>query len=336
MSASYYLTTHGRINAQVTWRNLPAAVRERITVVCSPAEAPLHRAEGRRVLVCPVQGQLTRVRQWLLEQTPTALMFLMDDDLQFYHRRNQETTAMRNATAEETVEGFDRMERMLRQGYIMVGLGDRPGNNRCDVPVDFSARPHTVFGFLVPALRRLNYRFRPPLMSDFDMILQILRGGHAVPTLTDFFCGQVGSVQSNAPGGCSSYRTPELLRQVVLQIQKEFGPTVIHPRTAQADWGKIQHRIDVSVQWLKLWRAARVAHGDWTDENLLRFAPERITRPSLLSPFSVVFEEGTRSGVHIRRFPADMWEREHQEIWQLSVADPKVQFRYSFTDSFTE
>lgn len=349
---AYYIPTYQRVGLtkngvekQKTWNHLSSAIREQAVLVCSAEEAPEHEKLGYRTLVCPVQGQLTRVRQWLLETTKADVMFLLDDDLQFYCRASLEDYRHHNATNEEVTVGFQHLEKMVRQGYVMVGLGDRPGNNRNNderdkrspcFPVNFFSRPHEVFVFSVPALRRCGFRFRPPVMSDFDMILQILQQGYSVPSTTDFFCGQVvsgkGAAGSNAPGGCSVYRTTDMMRNTVMQLQKEFGRSVVHGRIKTAQWGEISERLDAYIRWKSLWEASSVKHGDLSDplyQRLLSGYP--LVRKSLLGTGpEICLVEKIRSGkITQRHFTADQWRLAGIRIWGESVSDPKVLWRYS-------
>ncbi len=340
----YYIPTYRRMGfsktgvpRQKTWHNLPPEIQRRAFLVCDEEEALEFKKQGDyQVLVCPVQGQLTRVRQWLLENTKADVMFLLDDDLQFYHRKSKASTAQRNASLEETGKGLRRLESMVCGGYVMVGLGDRPGNNRNEVPVDFFARPHEVFGFLVPAMRKLGLQFRPPVMSDFDMILQLLQRGYAVPSSTDFFCGQVysgkGTGGSNAPGGCSVYRTEEMMRGVVSGLQREFGYSVVRAVTKNTLWGDITERLDAYVRWKQLWGAAAVKHGNHSDPLFQKLlAGILVVRKSLLGEGPAVhFVENRAGKISMCKFSASEWREHCRKIWSESIADKQVSWRYSY------
>ena len=79
-----FIPTLGRVDHQHTWDLLPVAWRDMAVLVVHPAEQDQHRATGREVISCGVQGSIAKVREWIvrfaLSQGMTKIGVL-DDDL---------------------------------------------------------------------------------------------------------------------------------------------------------------------------------------------------------------------------------------------------------------
>jgi hypothetical protein len=91
-------------------------------------------------------------------------------------------------------------------------------------------------------------------MEDFDVTLQLLRKGHRNAVLNQWAQDQ-GT--SNAPGGCSTYRTPEVQAAGAYGLQKLHPDfvTVVDKETKQAWGGGV--RKDVRIAWKKALESSR-------------------------------------------------------------------------------
>lgn len=101
-----------------------------------------------------------------------------------------------------------------------------------------------------------------PVMEDFDVTLQLLRLGYENMVLFEWAWGQPSS---NAPGGCSAYRTYEV------QKAGAEGLAALHPdyvtpvQKPSKNWRGFDHRWDVKVRWKAALAegAARRQRGGW-------------------------------------------------------------------------
>jgi hypothetical protein len=104
-------------------------------------------------------------------------------------------------------------------------------------------------------LKKEGVRFdRLPVMEDFDVALQLLRKGYPSLTLNNWVQDQS---TSNAPGGCSTYRSLEV------QAKGAKGLARLHPnvvklveKTTKGAWGG-GTRTDVQVAWKKAYEEGK-------------------------------------------------------------------------------
>ena len=78
-----YLLTYRRILMQYTYHMLPQYLQRDIRFVVAEDEAELYRDFRGAVLVCPVQGQVSKVREWIINYARgqgETLIGLLDDD----------------------------------------------------------------------------------------------------------------------------------------------------------------------------------------------------------------------------------------------------------------
>lgn len=240
----------------MTMVNMPPNLREKMELVCDESEAEAHQKNGRRVLVLPpgVQGRLSRVRQWILDNVQDSKVVLLDDDLKFYCRRDDDATKLRAPKDGELEQMFDAIDLMLNN-FQMVGVASREGANRNTEALLHNTRIMRLMAFDFDFLRAKKLKFdRLTCMSDFDMTLQILRNGGENVILNSWAHNQDGS---NASGGCSEYRTLDVL------ADSAYGLEVLHPdfvnvveKETKAAWGG-GARTDVRIAWKKAYEEGR-------------------------------------------------------------------------------
>lgn len=254
-----FIHTYKRMEAQHTWD----AIREsswvdRTVLVVSEDEADGHRDRGRHVLVCPVQGRLARVRQWLMENSPTRYAIVMDDDLVFQKRRYDDPGKFMSGvlTGGELDEMFDRLRKMLDQ-VPMVGIDARSGGNRSPVPVALNSRMFGVLSFDTEVFLKEKFDFdRVTVMEDFDVMLQHLRRGYYTAKLTTHCKGDVGG--SNSEGGCSVYRDADTQTTSANGLHALHQDFVTVVEKSAASWGGgLTTRTDVRISWAKAFKAGQ-------------------------------------------------------------------------------
>jgi hypothetical protein len=238
---------------QRTINALPDKILEKTTLVVPEKEAHHYDKFGVNV-VCPprsVKG-IGPTRQWIVSGVFDKILML-DDDLHFITRRHDDPTKFKEATPSEIIRAFKEAENMLDK-YAHIGFCAREGGNRNTEKYTENTRLLRALGYNTKILREHKVRFnRVPVMEDFDVALQLLRLGFR-SLLINWF-GQ-GQWNSNAPGGCSTYRTPELQAEGANKL-KELHPEfvrVVEKETKTAwGWGK---RTDVTVYWKKAYESS--------------------------------------------------------------------------------
>jgi len=242
-----FIPTRGRV-FQETYTSLPLELQKQIHFVTDADDRCISGSE-ETVLRSPVKG-IGPTRQWIIERChyiyKDTKCVMIDDDLVFATRREDESTKFRESTPEEITTLFGSISACL-DSYAHVGVSTREGGNRDTNPYAFNTRLLRVLAYRVDVLRRESIRFdRLELMEDFDVTLQLLRRGYANAKVNWMVHNQRSS---NSPGGCSTYRTLEKQSQAargLRELHPEFV-SVVTKKTKTAWNGK--ERQDVIVQW---------------------------------------------------------------------------------------
>lgn len=244
-----YIPSKGRAEQlHHTWEALPPSIQNRATIVISPKDAPAYQSRFpiERLMTTDAKG-IGAVRQHLIDIADNAVLML-DDDLSFFVRRKDNPKLLQKAQPGDVVQMIKAAERELKN-YAHLSIAVREGANRNTDDVIFNIRGLRALGYQAAVLRAEGVRFdRLPVMEDFDVELQLLRLGYDQITLNKW-CQDQGA--SNAPGGCSTYRS------MAVQAQGAEGLAKLHPdfvtvveKDAKSGdaWAK---RKDVRVQWKK-------------------------------------------------------------------------------------
>ena len=186
-----------------------------------------------------------KVRQHLIDISDGPVLML-DDDLGFFVRRDDDPKLLRRAEPKDIKAGLKRMEKALKT-HAHAAFAVREGANRCTDELIYNVRCLRALGYDADVLKREKVRFdRLPVMEDFDVALQLLRKGYNSVTINTFLQDQGAS---NAPGGCSTYRSMEVQAQGaegLASLHPEFVTVVDKDAKGEGPWAK---RKDVRVQW---------------------------------------------------------------------------------------
>lgn len=172
--------------------------------------------------------------------------FIIDDDLKFAKR--DELGSLYPINNSEGLDAmFDNLVNKLNE-YPMVGVSARFGNNNVESDYKTATRQMCLHGLRKKEFMMVDHN-RVVCRQDFDRILQYFQLG---------FCNWVDYTHthdqpgSNINGGCSTYRTSEVLKEQA-ELLKELHPkyvTVVTKKT-KSDWGVGGERVDVRIQWKK-------------------------------------------------------------------------------------
>lgn len=259
LNATIYIPTYRRIDNQMTWSWISDLWRKHTYLVAVHEEAGALDMLGYPVLVGP-DGGIGNTRQWILDQHDVERdgewCIMMDDDLRFYIRREDDPTKFRQFTGEQDTFDLmmDQFMEMLSFG-VFGGMANRSGANRDTRSYRLNTRLHDLLAIHVPTARRIGLSLNAVrFMEDFDASLQVLSAGYPTLCLNTFCKGDAGS---NSKGGCSVYRDhagqaaaatalaerwPGLVR---LAIKPGWQGSMAEPRT------------DVVVQWAKAYKQGR-------------------------------------------------------------------------------
>lgn len=229
------------------------------TIVVAPLKEcdTLRKSLPDLVTVVPQPSNIkgiAAVRQWIIDREDGKILML-DDDLKFAARG--EGGKLHPASGKEIESGLVFLRMMLDE-HAHGSISTREGNNRVIEDLTYCGRPLRALAYDCKMVKKVGARFdRIPLMEDFDMTLQLMRAGFENFTIWDL-CHDQGS--SNAPGGCSTYRTPELQDKAAKELARlhpEFVKVVY--KESKTSWGNgFDHkRTDVRISWKKAYESSR-------------------------------------------------------------------------------
>lgn len=197
---------------------------------------------------------ISPTRDWIIhDMQGTDHMLILDDDLHFFARRDDDRGKFRQIERSDIHKMLDSMSGAL-VNYPIVGLGAREGGNRVTDEFVHNTRIMRAMGVRRSFMKKHHITCHPmKVMEDFHLCLQVLRSGRDTLVLNNWVTNQAGG--SGAAGGCSSFRTPEV------QAEAAHKLAALHPgfvrvvkKQTKTAWGG-EERTDVIVSW----KAARSA-----------------------------------------------------------------------------
>lgn len=258
-----YIPSTKRAGNQITLRNLPEKLRKNAIVVVPHGEGESYAHQGIRseygailVETLPATKGIGTTRQFIMEHAHAngvTQVCMLDDDLRFATRRTDDPTKFQDATPADITKLFDLISNRLSTKVPHVGVCTREGGNRMLEDAKCT-RMLRILAYHVPTYIAAGIKYdRIHLMEDFDVTLQMLRAGMPNLVLHQYVHDQVAS---NAPGGCSTYRTLERQAQAAFKLAKlhpGFVKTV--EKTTKTAWNGAT-RIDVVVAWKKAYASS--------------------------------------------------------------------------------
>lgn len=206
-----------------------------------------------RLLVCPYQPDIAKVREWCghhAKASGLSKFVLMDDDVGLLVRKAEDTFQLRAVEPVDTRLMLIWMEKAL-DSFENVGISGREGNNRAGNSnmfdlVMYNTRLMRVQGFQTDAFLKCVHG-RTRVMEDFDISLQILENGGQ--NICNYYWAQ-GQKMTNDTGGCSEWRTHAVHEESAKKLA-ELHPTVVSLRQKEnkTDKDGFGTRTEVTVQW---------------------------------------------------------------------------------------
>lgn len=247
--------------AKGTMRNIPDEFHPNVKFFVPPDEVAKYKRamwncmfEKVEVIECRAEG-IAATRSYIggyaAVHGHTKFMMLDDDLNQFSVRISQVDTKLRKAMKTDLVEMFETVEQYL-DWYMHLSVSTRFHNEQF-----VGERPIVVENFRM--LRFLCYRTdifntcqhgRVAIAEDFDVTLQLLTRGYKNAVLHQWTHDQ--SV-TNAPGGCSIYRTLQLHNENIEKLH-DLWPRFV----------KIREKTNISSEAIKQGLSSRLeAVIDW-------------------------------------------------------------------------
>lgn len=179
---------------------------------------------------------------------------MFDDDIHFIVRRSPHATGLRPVFEDDTDEMMTVVEHRLLE-YVHVGISFRQGNNNMDVgyPISLVGENERIAraAFFQTGVFNSAEHCRVEVMEDVDVSLQLLRRGYKNCNLGFWAQDQK---MTNAPGGCSVFRTHEIHEQAAREIVRLHpGYTSLRHKQNKTG-GAFGSRTEVTVQWKQAYK----------------------------------------------------------------------------------
>lgn len=238
------VTTSGRadVKRQETLKNLPSIITKKVIVTTKPNEVEKLKKVYKQlnIVVKKVIGvehnTISDLRQFVMSTFKRNIIFI-DDNINF-HAREWSTTGKEtkgllkginskyfndNKKNRIFLEMFTWIVSMLESNeYGVVGISARAGNNTAKKGVDYNSRIFAFWG--------VNYKLwesigKPDMRDtktkeDFVLQLMFLTNGIATIKNNNFAFDKCGG--ANSSGGCSSYRSIELMNKEAVMVKQMF------------------------------------------------------------------------------------------------------------------
>lgn len=254
-----YIMTRGRLHNQITLKSIPREWRSRTFLVVPKIEHGLHED----AVTLPVPDWVTNYSQkmqWILDgceangySDPKDKALILDDDLVFSCKIGERLITERNP--DNLAPMFEELEALLDE-FALVGIHPRQLGHLKKPPYVRNGRVFCVQGINRSKTRGIKVD-QHPILADVVLNCTLLSRGFDNALLTTFFQDHG---PSQAPGGCSLYRTAEMQREVVEYVASRWpGFVKVEERRPKvAKWlGDV--RYDYRCQWKQLY-AAGLAH----------------------------------------------------------------------------
>ena len=248
-----FIPTYGRASRQVSYSALVGAGLK-VTLVVQNRERDLYCAFPHVEVLPPEVLTIAPTRQYILDKLVTGENFCMvDDDLVFFKRREDDPTKLRDIAPLELRQAVAAMSQYLSDGYAHVGFAAREGANRNTGLRLENTRIMRVLGYRADLVKNVTRFDNMEVMEDFDVALSLLEAGYKNLILNDYAHNQAGS---GSAGGCSHFRTPELhARNARLLAERHPGVVKVVEKTTKGAWGG-GTRTDVNIQWKKAYASS--------------------------------------------------------------------------------
>ena len=176
---------------------------------------------------------------------------MVDDDVRFVRRITDDHTALKPCEHEDVSRMWKTVDWFLNH-YAHVGISARQGNNNMGVGgasglFEENTRTLRVLCYRTSAFMSMKHG-RVTVMEDFDVNLQLLRAGYKNANLGWWSQDQK---MTNAPGGCSTYRTHEKHEESAKLLAELHHPYVALRQKQNKTGGEFGTRTEVTIFWKK-------------------------------------------------------------------------------------
>lgn len=247
---------------QLTYNNLPPDLKKITQIVCPEKEVfwlgqncpdamiikqpePLMGIAEKRKWIVESCGELTKALKDAGVEEPEDKIVMLDDDLRFAVRREDDPGLFRKANDEDIIKAFKELEEILSPEFPHAGFSARGGGISMaaqDGGWQQGKRMMYILGYHVPTVLENAEFGRIGTHEDMDICLQLLSKGFPNKVNFSFVVDQ----KFGSSGGCTEERTIEKNNADAYLLEK------LHPQFVKATekiYKSSQSRVEVVCQW---------------------------------------------------------------------------------------
>ena len=222
-----YSPSYNRQGKIITHRMLPT-----VQYVVSEEQAGDYRKQNPdcffKVAPNSAQGNLCRIRNWILDHAETKNVLIVDDDFKGLGRWSWDDEGNKTHQELDTQQIYNFIE----HGFLLAQDMDVKmwGVNCVGDPISF--RDYIPFKLTAyiggpwQAFCNMDLRYDTdlPLKEDYDMTLQVL---NKYRRILRFNAYHYSVFQCENEGGCATYRTIEREKEQLALLQKKWGSKIV-------------------------------------------------------------------------------------------------------------
>lgn len=271
MKTEIFINSSDRADCVRTVESFPQAWKPFTWIVVPHEQAQAYKASVQwNVLVLPknVPPYLSSQRQYVMDHAGCDKVWLMDDDLRFYRRTGSSGKLRPCVDADMKHMLPFVMDNMETAPFAEIGISTRGTNFYAPSNVQFQGptgimRCYCIDRVAFASTGETFAPFEPFLSQDMHVNLSLLENGHMTCVCYEYSTTDIGKSQSK--GGCSRYRTPELMEKIAKWMEKRHPAVKAEQKHVKGGWdgfpldaeGKRVHW-GFRVQWSK---SFRMKHG---------------------------------------------------------------------------
>lgn len=256
------IPTLGRMDKQVTFNNLPQKYKDVTRFVVQAHEfEDMKQRYGDQVISLPSHiDRIAPTREWIFNEFKDHRHIVFDDDLDFVVKEPNPGEGTKWLSRKYTEQDFDDafalLESWMDEGIVYGGLLPAwviPDLNQW--PIRECQRIMTNVFYDGPNVPRDIEWSRVAAAEDFDVNLQLLSRGYKNRLSAKYM---VGCSETNAEGGCSTWRTLEVHNEAQKQLA-ELWPDFVKLREKQVTSGpwKGQMKLATTIQHKKAYESSQ-------------------------------------------------------------------------------
>ena len=244
------IPTLGRMDKQTTYNNLPDKYKNIVRFVVQSHEyEEMNNRYPKKVLCLPPEiNRIAPTREWIFNQFKTFRFMVFDDDLDFVVKQPNQGEGTKWLSSKFTDQDFDDafalMDQWMNEGIAYGGL--LPAWVIPDLsqwPVRECQRIMTNVFYDGPKIPKDIEWTRVPAAEDFDVNLQLLTRGFKNRISAKYM---VTCSETNAEGGCSTWRTLEVHNESQRKLA-ELWPDFVTVREKEVPSGPWKGKIKLAT-----------------------------------------------------------------------------------------